>query len=1060
MNKDITYNGYTEKPSDYECREGDLALSLNLINEDGHLKPVKMPKRLEQLSDGVTLRYIHKVDGVQNLIISYMDGVNTCIAKKGETEPFCTLDPMETITDINSIGMFLIISTSNKLRYVYYKDKKYNLLGDLPELDMRFFLKSEMKVDRVENVGITMATSTSSFNSYVDKCSFNITPEFRQYTDENGVVHYKQYGIPISIPDGLKENTEYAFLSEFGRSIGSIEHAFLYGSTDENITPWTNEQQENDTGSLEGWDFIVDFSGGYNKMYLFTAKKNYKKFMLTILYYQNGVAGSVVGNDKKTYIVYLREGLTSQVAGNVIVHNEDNFNAVMGFQNKFINSYGIKKNKFVYPFFVRYALRLFDGSHIKISSPILMVPNSGYAPMTSFADNGLISSFCFFSEIYYSFGNDVDSIWKELIQGVDVYASEQIYAYNQGMKFDEHEQQMNFFPYNHEDYTQNNEEVLDYTLSYVKTDGFEHYKKHCLQDLVNKTQSVNEKVVQIARKSDIRERVENLSGFYRIKFIPFEEIFSMGTLAPNSTTEQIEEKIKKLELSENTLYNLTSMPTLEDEMNSNCEFFNAKLFSFNNRLHLFSHSMRYAPPVTPSLQRCVTETDLTAFFHRLYKIKVHIRTEQGTKTVEQSYGLNSYPACTKNIIPWFFYPHNGAFQADLYFKSTKFGDSKHRIYSIAMEECKMLNGAFFFAGDFVSNLMDYSFIESENEESINKLPTIGLKKTNDYASFTNTICLSNVSQPLVFPQAMQCKIGVKDILALSTIAKALSQGQFGQFPLYVFSNEGVWSLEVNSKGTYDTKHPVTRDVCNNVKSITQLDGAVLFQTKRGIMTISGSQAECISDLINSDFPFDVKTLPRWEVFRRICVDGGLNIETEDVNLVPFSDFLLNCGMIYDYVNQRVVVYNSKLNYAYIFSLKSKAWGMMQCNIAHNVNSYPEALAMDRDNFLVDFSQAEDINCGLLVTRPFGIDSPDTFNTIDTLIQRGFFERSHIKQVLYGSNDNTHWHFVWSSRDSRMNSLRGTPFKTYRLAVFTSFDKKESLHNFSISYSPRRNNKIR
>ena len=134
--------------------------------------------------------------------------------------------------------------------------------------------------------------------------------------------------------------------------------------------------------------------------------------------------------------------------------------------------------------------------------------------------------------------------------------------------------------------------------------------------------------------------------------------------------------------------------------------------------------------------------------------------------------------------------------------------------------------------------------------------------------------------------------------------------------------------------------------------------------------------------------------------------------------------------------------------------------MMQCNLSHNINSYPEALAMDKDNYIVDLSNAQDIRKGLFITRPFGIDSQDSFNTIDTIIQRGFFDRTHIKQILYGSNDNIHWYIVWSSNDSRMNAFRGTPFKTYRLAVLTSLGKEESIHNFSLSFNQRRNNKIR
>ena len=43
MIKDIKYNGYTAQPSDYECSDGQLATSLNLISEDSQLKPLLQP---------------------------------------------------------------------------------------------------------------------------------------------------------------------------------------------------------------------------------------------------------------------------------------------------------------------------------------------------------------------------------------------------------------------------------------------------------------------------------------------------------------------------------------------------------------------------------------------------------------------------------------------------------------------------------------------------------------------------------------------------------------------------------------------------------------------------------------------------------------------------------------------------------------------------------------------------------------------------------------------------------------------------------------------------------
>ena len=50
-NKEIKYNGYSAQPSDYECQDGDLAVAINLIPEDGALKPVHPPKLVKAMGD-------------------------------------------------------------------------------------------------------------------------------------------------------------------------------------------------------------------------------------------------------------------------------------------------------------------------------------------------------------------------------------------------------------------------------------------------------------------------------------------------------------------------------------------------------------------------------------------------------------------------------------------------------------------------------------------------------------------------------------------------------------------------------------------------------------------------------------------------------------------------------------------------------------------------------------------------------------------------------------------------------------------------------------------------
>ena len=107
-----------------------------------------------------------------------------------------------------------------------------------------------------------------------------------------------------------------------------------------------------------------------------------------------------------------------------------------------------------------------------------------------------------------------------------------------------------------------------------------------------------------------------------------------------------------------------------------------------------------------------------------------------------------------------------------------------------------------------------------------------------------------------------------------------------------------------------------------------MDSAVLFATDRGIMLISGSQTQCITDAINSKEPFDVLQLPGMAKLHSML---GHNADT-CLPTAPFLEFIAECGMLYDYVHQRVIVYNPHYTYAYVYSLKSKEWGMMYSTI--------------------------------------------------------------------------------------------------------------------------------
>lgn len=398
---------------------------------------------------------------------------------------------------------------------------------------------------------------------------------------------------------------------------------------------------------------------------------------------------------------------------------------------------------------------------------------------------------------------------------------------------------------------------------------------------------------------------------------------------------------------------------------------------------------------------------------------------------------------------YLYYPNSNAYKVTIVFWDTK----KPVVYEFPLEKHGFLNGAFFFDGWNESDFREGIDMSSLKGFSTSAPPTSSSREQRTI-ELPNKIYTSEVNNPFHFPVLGINTVGTGTVLGICAAVKALSQGQFGQFPLYAFTTEGVWALEVSSTGSYSARQPVTRDVCINADGITQIDTAVLFPTNRGIMLLSGSNSMCITDTINTDYPFDINKLPQME---KILKDSGIF----SPSLMPFTDFLRDCRMVYDYTNQRVIVYRPDVTYAYVYSLKSKMWGMMQNDVSEGVNSYPEALAMNRKGELVNFStpKATDVP-SLLITRPLKIDLPNILKTVNTVIQRGDFQKGHVQTILYGSRDLQAWHLIWSSTDHYLRGFRGTPYKYYRIALKCNLKPDERIYSCSIQFDPRHNNQPR
>lgn len=732
---------------------------------------------------------------------------------------------------------------------------------------------------------------------------------------------------------------------------------------------------------------------------------------------------------------------------------------VLAKVNKFIADNSVNKGKFIYPFLLRYAYRLYDGSLSMHSAPILMICSSDLSPDVSLhriwsseghkysANRANARVLAITHTIDYAVINPDDlkelMNWKDIIHSVDIFVSSPIYTYDQNgecTKFLRTTDRDSF------SVCRLNQKIDadKYPVVYQKQNTSWAYCK-AFDTYNSEKQSFEIYSYRIGLPripvDTVKANIRSCAHFYYLESIKIEQLSSERTT---------------ITVEEDYLQSLVTRQVMTDDYDSHDTIIPQYSFAYNGRLNLANlKKMLFrghkADALLPYSNGYVNNFPIPDIINRTESIAVYVLIKQDGKeiAVRSDYGTIGL----LSPILYLYYPNANAYKAVIERR-----DYTAYYYEVPLEKHEFLNGAFYFGGwdDLNVKIDTRPVVSSESDRTIN---------------ISNKIYTSEVNNPFHFPLLGINTVGTGTILGISSAAKALSEGQFGQFPLYAFTSDGVWALEVSSAGSYAAKQPITRDVCINAGSITQIDSAVLFATDRGIMLISGSQTQCITDTINAPEPFSLDDLPKHEgliaVFNAKAQDNE-KITTGQIALLPFLDFLAECRMIYDYTHQHIIVYNPDVRYAYVYSLKSHSWGMMISDIDDNVNSYPEALAMStrtKDSgtipVLVDFTKnTGDSVTAMIITRPVKLDDPNIFKTINTIIQRGIFKREAIRQVLYGSNDLYNWHVVWSSSDKYMRGFRGTPYKAFRLALICRLNKDENIFGCSVQYDPRMLNRPR
>ena len=687
--------------------------------------------------------------------------------------------------------------------------------------------------------------------------------------------------------------------------------------------------------------------------------------------------------------------------------------AAMSLLNSFVEEK--KRNgMFIFPFFVRYAFRLYNGDLIKHSSPVLMcVSSKGFYALTSLERNQTISQVpiqfigCFYA-LYYKVvevsGRMSD--WKDIIQSVDVFISDSIYTYYPDKTCD-----------SFENYS------LSKTYSVCTTPKSTlSYKKNTFLEICNDSFDSfydDKKKISMPYKTEdeINKEFESVSNFYYLT--------SLKDITTISSSQ-------KIDISYEMINNIVFKERMTDDFESNDRLLPKFSFVYNKRLVISNIIKEISKGFNFKSYLCLQEMVIGSYHYYYCYVYANINNE------DVCYLFQGIISAEVLVVDYLFIPNLYVKKIVIYYTGN--------ICTLEMRQHPLLNGMY-----YCSAFKTLEFVSGDEP----------VEYGNMKVNLPNTLYVSQVDNPFYFPVAGVNNVGTGEIIGISSVTTALSQGQFGSFPLMAFCTDGNYALQVNSEGLFSAVTPMQRDVCTNPKSITQIDGAIIFVTARGVMVADGSSIQPLSKILDGVQP-DIS---------QFAADAGLS---EDLSVgipsMPPVDFFQSCIIAYDYPNKRLLFMSESREdkaFGWQYCIDEQCWQQINFgNAKSTVNVFPSSYVQHTryiGSFIKRLDKPYDYdvdgnNKGFILTRPLKLDSLQP-KSISQIMLEGNFEKDSQKLVLFGSNDLKRWHRIASTTNRRM-LLRGRYFKFYRIAVSTSLGNGENVSGLRVIYNVRPDYRLR
>lgn len=659
------------------------------------------------------------------------------------------------------------------------------------------------------------------------------------------------------------------------------------------------------------------------------------------------------------------------------------------------------------PVLARYALRLYDGSYLYVSAPVLLCGSKehDFARLLFNYDGSTSWRFklymlnTFSARVRVDFGSA--GSWGDLVESVDIFISTDIQVPKYGAKIrDAYDNGTKWIGTNTNDAGFEMEGISDYAWRYASSTANRY-------------------------KEDFETAMLEKGNFYRIASIPaFTQSYWEEDLKPYAQ----DDLVVLPRLSEGDAHQTSGLGGVGS--------YNERLILTGEKVTLSRGNQR--PDAMIFISSSATQ-NVSAFFY--------VRASDGSTRIVQGYNALNI-ADKERARAYITYPDPRCYQAVYYVQ----GSGSYTKVVIPMKEHPRINAAYGFWG--LGLRLDEGAASGETR-TITTVSSISETENRTY-TVSNRLYLSEVDNPFFFPLGQRVSFS-SDIVAAMPITIPLSTGQFGQFQLYVFTRDGIWAETITDEGAISATHPVSRDAALP-GTVCLLDQGIIFSSEKGVMLLRGMDATDISpNMVAERYVIGeggalLPSLGDW---------NGLLV-TDDV---PFTSFLPGARYVYDYPGQRVIMFNPSFSYAYIYKLDTQTWHKQKMptgkSLASTLNSYPEALVTMQASgsfSVIDFTTRFDVSehperLAVVVSRTFDLGAPDVRKEIRSIRIRGDYPMSSVaRYMLLGSMDGRYF--------KNLTSLRNGSWKFYKLVLLLKLRPAARVSWVDVEYDERFRNKLR